>query len=485
MDGRGVPPPSPPTESLWSWLLPPVAASAALTATAVLLLARSPPLQRALLFGHVARFPRWLVDHTALGAAGLATSARNVTCVTPAGAVLRGWHLAPPGPPFPPPPPHLAAERPHALHGSGQGGGGDGGCCADDPLASATWTAAVDAHFDARLAADTHTPVFVFFHGNGGTRGTPPGRVHFLRTLAAHAHAHVVAFDLGGYADSTAAPAAAAPSAPPPPPPPPLTTGARCWWTARGAVAAAAARAAGYLFPVGPTPASVAADAVAVVDTWLAPRVGGAAGVRARVIPYGHSLGSVAALAAAAGVAAVNGTVGWGGGDPAASPQRQRQRRRRVAGVVLSAPIANLPDAAATHFLSAPLRALPGVWGALAPVVAAATDGRMDNEAAVAAVAADLPLLVVHGRADRVVPASHGRRVAAAAVAARSGRGRRGGWDTAADADAVPAAPVRLVLTDAPHNANYAAGNYFPELTAWLDDVMAPAREAGGRRRRG
>lgn len=211
MDGRGVPPPSPPTESLWSWLLPPVAASAALTATAVLLLARSPPLQRALLFGHVARFPRWLVDHTALGAAGLATSARNVTCVTPAGAVLRGWHLAPPGPPFPPPPPHLAAERPHALHGSGQGGGGDGGCCADDPLASATWTAAVDAHFDARLAADTHTPVFVFFHGNGGTRGTPPGRVHFLRTLAAHAHAHVVAFDLGGYADSTAAPAAAAP----------------------------------------------------------------------------------------------------------------------------------------------------------------------------------------------------------------------------------------------------------------------------------
>lgn len=229
----------------------------------------------------------------------------------------------------------------------------------------------------------------------------------------------------------------------------------------------------------------MAADAVAVVDTWLAPRVGGAAGVRARVIPYGHSLGSVAALAAAAGVAAVNGTVGWGGGDPAASPQRQRQRRRRVAGVVLSAPIANLPDAAATHFLSAPLRALPGVWGALAPVVAAATDGRMDNEAAVAAVAADLPLLVVHGRADRVVPASHGRRVAAAAVAARSGRGRRGGWDTAADADAVPAAPVRLVLTDAPHNANYAAGNYFPELTAWLDDVMAPAREAGGRRRRG
>lgn len=44
----------------------------------------------------------------------------------------------------------------------------------------------------------------------------------------------------------------------------------------------------------------------------------------------------------------------------------------------------------------------------------------------------------------------------------------------------MPAAPVRLVLTDAPHNANYAAGNYFPELTAWLDGVMAPARAAGG-----
>lgn len=96
MDGGGgrAPPPPPPSpaaaaSSLWSWLLPPVAASAALT-TAVVLLARCPPLQRALLYGHVARFPRWLVDHTDLRAAGLSTVGRNVTCVTPDGAVLRG-----------------------------------------------------------------------------------------------------------------------------------------------------------------------------------------------------------------------------------------------------------------------------------------------------------------------------------------------------------------------------------------------------------
>lgn len=232
MDGGGgrAPPPPPPSpaaaaSSLWSWLLPPVAASAALT-TAVVLLARCPPLQRALLYGHVARFPRWLVDHTDLRAAGLSTVGRNVTCVTPDGAVLRGWHLAPPGPPFPPPPPHLAAasttaERAHARDGRGGGGqgGSGGGGSADDPLAAAAWAAAVDAHYDARLSADTRTPVFVVFHGNGGTRGTPPGRAHFLRTLAAHTHGHVVAFDLGGYADSTAAPVTPAPLGHLPPPP--------------------------------------------------------------------------------------------------------------------------------------------------------------------------------------------------------------------------------------------------------------------------
>ena len=97
-----------PPASFLSALLPPAAAAAALTAAAVLLLARSPPLQRALVFGHVARFPRWAVDHTDVRRAGLATLGRNVTCVTPAGSVLRGWHLAPPGRPFPPPPPHLA-----------------------------------------------------------------------------------------------------------------------------------------------------------------------------------------------------------------------------------------------------------------------------------------------------------------------------------------------------------------------------------------
>lgn len=461
MDDNSAPPPTSPL-FLLSWLLPPLAASVAFIAASVVLLARSPPLQRALLFGHVARFPRWLVDHSNLVSAGLATSARNVTCVTPAGAILRGWHLTPPGPPFPPPAPHLAAPDDGC---GGDGSAGRGGCGgpADDPLAAAAWAAAVDEHFDARLAADSHTPVFVFFHGNGGTRGTPPGRVHFLRTLAAHTHAHVVAFDLGGYADSTPAPAVALASLPP------HLESTRSW---RARLSATAGRLADHLFPAGPTPASVAADAVAVVDTWLAPRVGGPAGVRSRVIPYGHSLGSVAALAAAAGAAGDD----IGCGSPLLSPHphqpHQPQRHRRVAGVVLSAPIANLPDAAATHFLSAPLRALPGVWRFLAPVVAAAADRRMDNEAAVAAVAADLPLLVVHGRADRVVPASHGRRVAAAASSARARVGRETGG-----ADAEPAAPVRLVLTDAPHNANYAAGNYFPELTAWLYGVMAPARE--------
>ncbi|GAB0498220.1 hypothetical protein MMPV_009561 [Pyropia vietnamensis] len=448
---------------MYSWLFPPLAASAVLTAALVLLLARSPPLQRALLFGHVARFPRWLVDHTNLLAAGLATSARNVTCVTPTGAVLRGWHLTPPGPPFPPPAPHLAAPD-DGRGGDGSDSGGGRGGSVGDPLAAAAWATAVDEHFDARLASDTRTPVFVFFHGNGGTRGTPPGRVHFLRTLAAHTHAHVVAFDLSGYADSTPAPAVPRAS-----PPPPHLASARSW---RARLSAAAGRLVDHLFPAGPTPESVAADAVAVIDTWLAPRVGGPEGVRLRVIPYGHSLGSVAALAAAAGAAADD--IGCGNQLP--SPQLQLpQRRRQVAGVVLSAPIANLPDAAATHFLSAPLRALPSVWRFLEPVVAAAADGRMDNEAAVAAVAADLPLLVVHGRTDRVVPASHGRRVAAAASSARAGKGRR-----TSGADAVPVAPVRLVLTDAPHNGNYAASNYFPELTAWLDGVMVPARKGRG-----
>jgi len=460
-----------PPASFLSALLPPAAAAAALTAAAVLLLARSPPLQRALVFGHVARFPRWAVDHTDVRRAGLATLGRNVTCVTPAGSVLRGWHLAPPGRPFPPPPPHLA--RPPAP--------GAGGRRPDGAAAEAAWHAAVNAHYDARLATEVTTPVFVFFHGNGGTRGTPPGRVHFLRTLSAHTGGHVVAFDLGGFADSTP---------PPPPPPPPLSSPTPS--RPPSAVATAVARAVARLFPPGPTASSVAADAVAVVDAWVAPRVGGAAGVRDRVIPYGHSLGSVAALAAAAGgtadggdspAAAAAAAVAPGGGNgtraaPPPPPTPLAPRRRRVAGLLLSAPIANLPDAAGAHWLSAPLRLLPGVWAALADRVAAAGAG-MDNEAAAAAAAVDLPLLVVHGGGDRVVPVTHGRRVAAAAVAARRRGGSGGGGDGGGGGGGPPPAPVRFVETDASHNANYAAGNFFPELAAWLEGVLAPVKRGG------
>lgn len=81
---------------------------------------------------------------------------------------LRGWHLVPPGPPFPP---------------------------------LFTSADAKEDYYERRLSIPRQR-VVIFFHGNCGTRAFPPKRVHILKLLNAQLDAHVVTFDYSGFADS-------------------------------------------------------------------------------------------------------------------------------------------------------------------------------------------------------------------------------------------------------------------------------------------
>lgn len=127
--------------------------------------------------------------------------------------------------------------------------------------------------------------------------------------------------------------------------------------------------------PGSPSEAGFAEDARATF-TWAAERWPGAP-----LVPWGESLGT--------GVAARVAEERQAAGTP-------------VAGVVLDSPYTAVADLAAAMFPWLPTRALL----------------RHPFESASRLAAAEAPVLVVHGEEDRVIPASHGRAVAAARAAA-------------------------------------------------------------------
>lgn len=141
--------------------------------------------QNAIIFLHWLRPPAFLriapLDN--LMPWRLASSARVVV----ADSGIRGWHILPPGPPYPPVEPSLRAPR----------------------FAAPTCSSEREQFFDAALAAPAGARVVIFFHGNSGTRGFPFKRVDMLRLLGAHLGAHVVTFDYSGFGDSPGLPSEA------------------------------------------------------------------------------------------------------------------------------------------------------------------------------------------------------------------------------------------------------------------------------------
>lgn len=95
---------------------------------------------------------------------------------------IRGWHILPPGPPYPP--------------------------SESSPASAGVSAAARDQFFDSAMLK-TGSRIVIFFHGNSGTRAFPYKRVDMLRLLGAHLGAHVVTFDYSGFGDSPGRPSEA------------------------------------------------------------------------------------------------------------------------------------------------------------------------------------------------------------------------------------------------------------------------------------
>lgn len=140
--------------------------------------------------------------------------ARPVALRTDDGETLHGWHVLPGG---------EACVRTCAKACAGVGGDVDAG--ADFPHRHRLREQAAHA-----LATDARR-VFLYFHGQAGSRGGVSNtlfsaRVSLMRQLATQFGAHVVAFDLRGFGDSTGTPSEAA-----------LVRDARsCWlWVRRNA----------------------------------------------------------------------------------------------------------------------------------------------------------------------------------------------------------------------------------------------------------
>lgn len=126
------------------------------------LLSTTQTAQSHLLYLHLLRPPVTFFPPTDLRRHNLTSSARNIKANN-----LRGYHLLPPGPPYPPSP-----------------------------------------SFSTQLSAPRQR-VILFFHGNAGTRATPSKRITHIKLLAAHLSAHVITFDYTGFADSPGTPSAA------------------------------------------------------------------------------------------------------------------------------------------------------------------------------------------------------------------------------------------------------------------------------------
>lgn len=300
---------------------------------AVIVFMSSRKAQSYLIYLHWIRPPlRWF-PLTDLKSLRLSHTGRNVI----AGS-LRGWHLAPPGPPFPP---SFASENEK------------------------------ETYFDRKLSMPRQR-VIIFFHGNCGTRAFPPKRVRIIKLLNAQLNAHVVTFDYTGFADSVG----------------------------HG----------------GPTERSFLSDARSIVQ-WVLSRVH----ETTSVFLYGQSLGTFAATHAAAWLSSsvtapfksadfsLDGTLDH---DTTAG---ENLMKRGVTGTVLDAPPASLQTAALTHPILLGFR----MFG-LRPLFRHVIRESLDSTSVVGHIRC--PLLVLHGKEDKMIPPWQGRLLADVAHASGNKR---------------------------------------------------------------
>ncbi len=162
--------------------------------------------------------------------------------------------------------------------------------------------------------------------------------------------------------------------------------------------------------------ASAAADVRAVLDAFEVPRAAfvGASGGGPHALACGALLGERAtAVVSIAGPAPLDG-FDWSSGMADDTPLRTAQRGRDARAALRD-------DDGVAGFVEADWQALRGSWAALGadaePAGEAWPDGVVDDDVALAGPwgvsPADVrvPVLLVHGGLDRVVPPSHGRRL--------------------------------------------------------------------------
>lgn len=327
---------------------------------------------------------------------------------------LRGWHMLPPGPPFAPAPAKGLKK--------GQ----------TDPERDAFFDRALRG---AGLSNDDNKQrspprVVLFFHGNSGTRAFPFKRVDMLRQLNAHLQAHVVTFDYSGFGDS----------------------------------------------PGRPSELQFNRDAVAMYD-WVMQRTA----ADAEVILYGKSLGTFAAVHISVTFCprsdstvpvklqpkiegndiAVNMKLDSGArdGDTASNSivqssdehdQRfsnlsryssiQDSKCNRIRAVILDSPPASVLDASMSHPSVSIFSNLPRIYYLARRVL------RDMHDSVLHVPRIDVPLLILHGEQDRIIPIEQGMRIHASAVAAGNRRAEFVSFPTAGHNNANSSPEFLIVL---------------------------------------
>jgi abhydrolase domain-containing protein 12 len=275
--------------------------------------------------------------------------------------------------------------------------------------------------FDAALARPG-ARVVLYFHGNAATRGQF-NRVELVKALAGTMEAHVIAIDYRGFGDSTGWPSEAG-----------LGLDARAVWT------------------------------------WVQERVGGREGGRggaANVYLYGHSLGSSVALGLAEYLSE-EAVAAAAGDDNQASSSSSRRSNFSLpvvpTGLILDAAFTNLSMAALHHPSALPFRLLPFVKHALLHSM----HERFPSLEYIQRV--DQPILILHGRRDRMIPFFLGQELYHAAQLARVRR--------------QPELLEDLWFSEfgeAGHNDVYAHGQWTNDLHAFMETMDGGGGREGGR----
>lgn len=216
-------------------------------------------------------------------------------------------------------------------------------------------------YYDARLA-EPYQRTILFFHGNAGTRAFPSKRVNLLKLLNAQFNAHVITFDYSGFGDS------------------------------RGK----------------PSEETFYADARLMLD-WLCKHVHNTSSI----FLYGQSLGSFAATRAAlfASTPHMEPPVDAHGHEvDDETPKDARLAEtdtlsRSLTGMILDAPPASLQSAARTH----PMVKLFRIAG-LSHMFGRIIHESHDSTSVIASVR--IPILILHGRLDGMIPSWQGRLLA-------------------------------------------------------------------------